>query len=128
MRSRLRAYSSWRDMKSRCSNQKRRQYKDYGGRGITVCKRWLKFENFYADMGERPPGLTLERVNNEKGYSPKNCRWATRAEQNANRRTRRDALTFYGRTVESWAAQWNMPIAKAKSNIYTLKRLALKDQ
>jgi hypothetical protein len=86
---RSRAYQSWKGMKARCFNPRDRAYPDYGGRGITVCERWLIFENFYADMGERPPGMSLDRINNDGNYEPGNCRWATVAEQLANRRPRR---------------------------------------
>lgn len=73
-------------MKHRCFFASDKDYKNYGGRGITVCERWLVFENFYADMGERPQGLTLDRINSDGNYEPSNCRWATQAEQTANRR------------------------------------------
>jgi hypothetical protein len=80
-------YETWKGMVQRCTNPNdRRRWENYGGRGITVCERWLKFENFLADMGERPKGLTLDRKNNDKGYSKANCRWATRSEQMRNRR------------------------------------------
>jgi hypothetical protein len=79
-------YNCWLGMKDRCFNPNRKFYLNYGGRGITVCNRWMKFENFLEDMGERPPGLTLDRVNNNRNYEPNNCRWATRKQQSANRR------------------------------------------
>lgn len=76
---------SWAGMHARCRNSKR---KNYGGRGITVCERWRSFQNFFDDMGERPPGMTLDRKDNDKGYEPSNCRWATPLEQAANQRRR----------------------------------------
>lgn len=78
-------YRTWDGMKQRCLNPKATGYARYGGAGITVCDRWLEFANFLADMGERPEGTTLDRIDSSKGYEPGNCRWATRAEQNRNR-------------------------------------------
>lgn len=79
-------YYSWASMKSRCYNKQAHNYKYWGGRGIRVCPQWEKFENFLADMGPRPKGTTLDRVNNDGNYEPSNCRWATSLEQNNNRR------------------------------------------
>ena len=81
-------YNVWSSMKKRCLDNTHEQYKNYGGRGITVCKEWLEsFDNFLKDMGEKPDGLSLDRIDNNGGYSKDNCRWATQDEQNRNRRT-----------------------------------------
>lgn len=79
-------YISWKQMKQRCLNPNTPDYKNYGGRGVTICDKWIKFAGFYEDMGERPDGLTLDRIDNNGSYCKENCKWSTRAEQNRNKR------------------------------------------
>jgi hypothetical protein len=83
-------------MIGRCTYEKHPHFKRYGGKGVTVCERWLSFANFLADMGERPEGMTLDRLENAKGYEPENCRWATRKEQ---ARQNRRMAKFRGRLM-----------------------------
>lgn len=79
-------YFTWVSMHQRCSNPKHDAFDRYGGRGILVCPRWQSFEAFLADMGERPAGTSIDRIDNDRGYEKANCRWATRAVQRNNRR------------------------------------------
>lgn len=103
-------YTAWIHMKDRCYNITNRQYKDYGGRGITVCERWQSFSNFYEDMGKKPSKeLSLERVDNNKGYNPDNCKWATASEQVINTRIRKDNTSgvkgvTYNKLRKTWGA------------------------
>jgi len=101
-----REYWVWNSMKNRCLNPKYKHFSDYGGRGITVCDRWLDFNNFYSDMGPAAKGMTLERINNSAGYSPENCRWADRTTNNRNKRNSR-MITANGETLNlsEWAAR-----------------------
>lgn len=78
-------YHTWEAMIQRCKNPNSQSYSRYGARGIKVCKRWLKFENFYEDMGPRPINRSIERINNDGNYEPNNCRWATAFEQSINK-------------------------------------------
>jgi len=100
-----RLYTTWKGMKYRCSNPRVDSYKNYGGRGISVCARWEDFSNFKKDMGEPPEGMSIDRINNDAGYFPGNCRWATPEQQQRNR-VNNTKLTFSGRTLclVEWAA------------------------
>jgi len=97
----------WKNIRGRCNNPRDQRYSDYGGRGITICPQWNDFEQFLTDVGKRPsPNHSLERIHNDKGYSPENCKWATRHEQNNNKRSNR-SITFQGRTqnLEQWVQE-----------------------
>ncbi len=104
-----RAYQSWFNMKSRCLDEYNERYRDYGGRGIKICAKWMKFENFFADMGHPPLGKTLERINNNGNYKPNNCIWSTPHEQARNRKNN-VILTFRGETMclKDWATKFGI--------------------
>lgn len=101
---RTKLFGIWTAMLARCRNPNTIAYKDYGGRGITVCDSWTDFRNFYADMGEPPEGMTLDRTDNNQGYSKANCKWVSRLEQGRNKRNNR-VLTVDGqkKTMSEWA-------------------------
>ena len=105
--SRTPEYIAWQQMKDRCFNPNHKQHSDYGGRGITVCDRWKNsFQNFFLDMGSRPTAKhSLDRIDNNADYSPKNCRWATKAEQANNQRSNKPLITIENdtRTIAQWA-------------------------
>lgn len=101
------AHQSWNGMLQRCLNPKNKRWNSYGGSGVTVCERWLKFDNFFADMGERPKGKSIDRYPDPFGnYEPENCRWATPQEQQNNMRNH-NFLTFRGKTqiISDWAKE-----------------------
>lgn len=118
-----REYSIWRSMKSRCQTASSSNYRFYGGRGIRVCERWSDFNAFYADMGDCPPGLTIDRIDSNGHYEPGNCRWASVTEQQRN--TRRNLyIEFRGATVavsEAFAAL-GVPEAKRPDAYRMLRR------
>lgn len=97
-------YNSWHEMIRRCEDPRAAQYKNYGGRGITVCERWHKLENFYEDMGERPPGKSIDRKDNNKGYYKENCQWSTCDEQNKNKNNNvKVSFNNQNRTISEWS-------------------------
>lgn len=103
-------YKAWQQMRLRCLDPKHARYADYGGRGITVCDRWKDSPvNFIADMGPCPPGHELDRIDNNKGYEPSNCRWVTREVNGRNRRSNR-LLTMGGetRSLAEWAQMYGL--------------------
>jgi hypothetical protein len=111
--SKTKTYQAWADMKTRCYNSKRAQFAFYGGRGISVCDSWKNsFENFLSDMGEKPHGHSLDRIDNNKEYSPSNCRWATQSTQCRNRRTNR-TITHNGETLTF--TEWSLRLGSYRS-------------
>lgn len=111
-------YKAWFGMLQRCENKNHTAWKRYGGRGIKVCERWHAFENFLADMGQRPEGATIERVENNGNYEPGNCCWATRSEQQNNRSTNRivevDGIKM---TFAQAAKKFNIEYGTARSRL-----------
>lgn len=109
-------HCSWLAMRARCLSPSAGNYGRYGAKKITICGRWEKFVNFLADMGERPDGATLDRIDGSKGYKPENCRWATPKEQATNRSTT-VMITFNGETLcqTDWAKRIGI-------NVFALKR------
>lgn len=113
-------YAVWCTMKQRCSNPNDEHWHYYGGRGIAVCERWLEFENFARDMGPAyREGLEIERLDNEDGYNPLNCTWATRLEQIKHRRCYRKKFEYGGRvtTYRELADQWGVPVETAARRV-----------
>jgi hypothetical protein len=111
-------YEIWTTMKQRCENPNMHKYPSYGGRGITVCKEWQDFSVFLADMGPRPEGCSVERIDNSKGYGKDNCRWASRKDQQRNLRTNR-LIEFNGRTqcITAWAEELGMNVGTLRGRL-----------
>ena len=119
-------YRSWYHMLGRCNNPKDTAYNDYGGRGISVCPRWEYFDNFLEDMGPIPEMLTLERVDNDRGYDPENCIWADRVHQSRNRRSFKKSESGYNgvrRNGENWRA--TIHVDKKVKNLGTFATVEL---
>lgn len=104
-------YQTWAGMKARCLCASNHAYKDYGGRGIKICERWMDFENFLSDMGARPEGTTIDRIDTNGDYAPENCRWATSYVQTRNRRNS-VLITHKGVTLNAsdWQSITGLPI------------------
>lgn len=102
-------YIAWQQIIQRCINPNHKRYKDYGARGITVCKQWMKFENFLKDMGEAPIGYQIDRINNNKGYYKENCHWTNSKTNNRNKRNNH-LETYNGKTqcISVWANEFNI--------------------
>lgn len=115
-------HASWNAMRLRCNNPNHVAYPRYGGRGITICDRWSVFEAFLEDMGERPKGLSLDRINNDDGYCAANCRWSTGSVQSRNRCTSRMVeVNGIVQTLADWCDELDMPYGAVSSRINALR-------
>lgn len=115
-----REYRSWKDMRARCNNPNNTDFKDYGGRGIKVCARWENFAHFFDDMGDRPAGASIDRIDVNGDYSPENCRWADASTQANNKRSNH-RISFQGatRTLQEWCRHFGLDHSKVR---YRLSR------
>lgn len=120
-KARIPGYYSWFQMRTRCLNKENPAYSRYGGRGISVHPRWINsFENFISDMGERPDGMSLDRIDNNGDYSPDNCRWATPAQQARNtKKTVKLTINNETKSVSEWAIEFG---ASRKVVTYRLRK------
>ena len=116
-------YGSWRNMRSRCNNSSHPSYCYYGGRGIIICERWNCFDTFVSDMGDKPKGYSLDRIDNTGNYEPNNCRWADAQTQSTNRsiKSKFSRITFLDRTqsLTEWAKELDINYATLKRRFYT---------
>lgn len=112
-------YTIWKDIVKRCNNSNCNNYENYGGRGIRICNKWLKFINFLEDMGERPRGMSVDRINNDGDYCPENCKWSTRKEQNRNSR-HNVLITINNKTrcLSEWCEFYQLPYQKVYGRLY----------
>ena len=108
-------YRSWKDMRARVNRPKNKDFKDYGGRGIQICDRWSDFANFFADMGERPAGKTIDRIDVNGNYEPSNCRWADSTTQANNKRTNRKIeLDGSTKNLQEWCRELGLDPSKVR--------------
>lgn len=106
-------YNTWKGMQARCLNPSTPKYKYYGGRGVTVCEKWLDINNFIKDMyPSYKKGLQLDRIDNDKGYSKDNCRWVTRQQNNSNTRPRKGSSKYKGVSFNTHISKWTAQIVK----------------
>lgn len=121
-----RTRNSWNHMRHRVFSPNNERFNRYGGRGITICERWLDYTNFLIDMGNRPEGTTLERIDNDKGYGPDNCRWATQIDQQ-NNTSRNHIIEYKGekKTLTEWARVYGLTMDALRTRLrrkWTLER------
>ncbi len=111
-------YQSWHDMIQRCTNHNDKKYNDYGNRGITICQRWMKFENFLKDMSDAPRGHQIDRIDNNKGYNKSNCHWVTSKQNNRNKRDNH-LITYGGKTqcISAWSEELGIRIGTLYTRI-----------
>lgn len=126
-------YSTWGNMWQRCFNKQHKNYPQYGGRGITVCQRWLTFANFVLDMGNKPAGFTLDRIDNNGNYEPSNCRWASVSTQQYNKRPYKNNISgipgiFYQKSLDRYQVKYKQRYGGRYKTLQEAKNVLLKLQ